>query len=80
MLICVVVERTVTRCGAKLKAPVVKQNSFEWSGKENDFPTRFSNPTGKGDQWTILLCLGRKNGATAGFKIAAGCRRQPALW
>ena len=46
MLICVVVERTVTRCGAKLKTPIVKQNSFELERKGK----RFSQPDWKRGQ------------------------------
>ena len=53
---CVVVERTVTGCGGKLKVPVVKQKSFEFERKgekyfqanqergEMDYPSFFPLP------------------------------------
>ena len=51
------VKRMVTGCGKKLKAPVVKQKSFELEkkGKKN------FKLTGKGDKWTILLSVGEEN-------------------
>ena len=37
---CAVVERTVTGCGRKFKAPEVKQKSFELKRKEKEFSRR----------------------------------------
>ena len=56
---CAVVCWMETSCVGQLKAPVVKQNRSNWSGKFEDF----SEPTGKGVQWTIRLCVGGKNRA-----------------
>ena len=48
----------VTRWAGKLKSPVVMQTSFELRKFED-----FSKPTGKGNQWTTVLCVGGKNRA-----------------
>ena len=56
---CAVVWQIVTSCIGKLKAPQWSKNHLNWSGKCKDF----SKPIRKGDQWTILLCVGGKNWA-----------------
>lgn len=63
ILICAIVERTITGRRGKFKALVMKQKSLQLGWKEKNF----SKPSGKGDKWTILCIRGENQAADLNF-------------